>query len=314
MSEHRERATGDPRVPASAEGYGVVSPKLREGGSVSGSPRGDAPRSIRTTLLKLGGELLEDAAAMRAAAAGVAALAAAGPVAVVHGGGRAIDAELEARGKTPRFVDGLRVTDQDTLATVVAVLAGRINTSFVAALGTAGVKAVGLTGADTSLGLATLAPALRTTAGPVADLGLVGVPRPDAPVRLLTDLMALGYVPVVASVGVDGDGQLLNVNADTLAAHLARAAGATRLIIAGKTAGVFDATGHTCQVLDADAARGMVAAGTARDGMVAKLAACLDALSGGVADVRIVDGRAGDYAHAPGTTITSSFAHQFTKC
>ena len=266
------------------------------------------------TVLKLGGELLEDAAAMRAAAAGVAALAAAGSVAVVHGGGRAIDADLKARGKAPRFVDGLRVTDEDTLATVVAVLAGRINTAFVAALGAAGVKAVGLTGADTSLGLSTLAPALQTTAGTVADLGLVGVPRQDAPVRLLTDLMGLGYVPIVASVGVDAAGGLLNVNADTLAAHLAKSAGATRLIIAGKTAGVFDAAGKTCQVLDEVAAQAMISDGIARDGMVAKLGACLDALSGGVTDVRIVDGRTGEYAHAPGTTITHAPAPELTRC
>jgi acetylglutamate kinase len=134
------------------------------------------------------------------------------------------------------------------------------------------------------------------------------VPRKDASARLLTDLMSLGYVPVIASVGVDAHGGLLNVNADTLAAHLAQAAGATRLIIAGKTAGVFDEAGNTCQALDADAARAMVAAGTARDGMVAKLGACLDALSGGVADVRIVDGRGGEFAQAPGTTITNSLA------
>ena len=267
-----------------------------------------------TTLLKLGGELLEDPAAMRVAAAGIAALAAAGPLAIVHGGGRAIDADLKARGKAPQFVDGLRVTDEDTLATVVAVLAGRINTAFVAALGTVGVRAVGLTGADTSLGLATLAPALRTTAGTVADLGLVGVPRHDAPVRLLTDLMSLGYVPVVASVAVDAAGELLNVNADTLAAHLARAAGATRLIIAGKTAGVFDAAGVTCPALDVQAARAMVASGTARDGMVAKLGACLDAIAGGVAEVRIVDGREGDFTGAPGTTITTTLVGQFTRC
>jgi acetylglutamate kinase len=140
------------------------------------------------------------------------------------------------------------------------------------------------------------------------------VPRDDAPVRLLTDLMSLGYVPVVASVGVDGDGGLLNVNADTLAAHLAKAAGAGRLIIAGKTAGVFDAAGRTCAVLDTVAARAMVAGGTACDGMVAKLAACLDALTGGVADVRIVDGRDGAYTDAPGTTITQSHLHQMSKC
>jgi acetylglutamate kinase len=259
----------------------------------------------RTTLLKLGGELLEDAAAMRAAAAGIAALRASGPVAVVHGGGRAIDADLKARGKAPRFVDGLRITDADTLDTVVAVLAGRINTAFVAALAAEGVPAVGLTGADAAIGLSTLAAPLPTTTGAMADLGLVGTPSADAPAQLLGDLLALGYVPVVASIGVTRDGALLNVNADVLAAHLAKRMGATRLIIGGKTAGVFDAAGNTCDRLDERAARAMVAAGTARDGMVAKLGACLDAMAGGVEEVRIVDGRAGEYERAPGTLLRS---------
>ena len=267
-----------------------------------------------TTILKLGGELLEDVAAMRLAAAAVGALAAGGPLAIVHGGGRAIDADLKARGKAPRFVDGLRVTDGDTLETVVAVLAGRINTAFVAALVAAGVKAVGLTGADAAIGISTLAPPLKTTEGTVADLGLVGIPRADAPARLLTDLIGLGYVPVVASVGVSADGSLLNVNADTLAAHLARAAQARRLIVAGKTAGVFDAAGGTCPRLDAAQARALVAAGTARDGMVAKLTACLEALDGGVAEVRIVDGRSGGYESAPGTTITRTSERELTQC
>ena len=266
------------------------------------------------TVLKLGGELLEDGEAMRVAAAAVASLAAGGRLAVVHGGGRAIDADLRARGKEPRFVDGLRITDDDTLETVVAVLAGRINTAFVAALVAAGVKAVGLTGADAAIGISTLAPPLTTTTGTVADLGLVGIPRADAPSRLLVDLMELGYVPVVASVGVSADGTLLNVNADTLAAHLARAAAASRLIVAGKTAGVLDAAGVTCAVLDMRAARAMVAAGTARDGMIAKLGACLHALDGGVGEIRIVDGRAGAYASAPGTTITRTPEAEFTRC
>ncbi len=90
------------------------------------------------TVLKLGGELLEDAAATRAAAAAIATLAAAGPLVVVHGGGRAIDAELRARGREPRFVDGLRITDAAALDAVVSVLAGRTNTALVAALGAAG--------------------------------------------------------------------------------------------------------------------------------------------------------------------------------
>ena len=270
--------------------------------------------SARPTLLKLGGELLEDAAAMRVASSAIAELAAQGAVAVVHGGGRAIDADLRARGQAPKFVDGLRVTDAETLDTVVAVLAGRINTAFVAVLGTAGVKAIGLTGADASLGLSTIAPPLQTTAGTTADLGLVGVPHPDASARVLIDLMALGYVPVIASIGVGADGALLNVNADTLAAHLARAIGAEQLIVAGKTAGVFDAAGATCPRRDARDARAMVAAGTARDGMVAKLTACLDAIDGGVATVRIVDGRRGGYLSADGTTITRMTERELTKC
>jgi acetylglutamate kinase len=260
---------------------------------------------VAVTILKLGGELLEDAAAMRSAAQGVAALRATGPVVVVHGGGRAIDADLKARGKAPSFVDGLRVTDEDTLDTVVGVLAGRINTAFVAALGSVGVRAIGLTGADAALGLSSLAPAFTTTTGATADLGRVGVPRSDAPVTVLTDLLSLGYVPVVASIGVSAHGELLNVNADVLAAHLAKTIGAARLIIGGKTAGVFDNTGQTCERLDTEAARAMVAAGTARDGMVAKLGACLDAIAGGVRDVRIVDGRAGRYAEAPGTRMAT---------
>jgi acetylglutamate kinase len=263
----------------------------------------DGTRRETLTILKLGGELLEDSGAMRAAAHGIAMLQARGPVAVVHGGGRAIDADLKARGKAPRFVDGLRVTDQDTLDTVVAVLAGRINTAFVAALVAAGVKAVGLTGADASLGRSVVAPPLLTSGGAVADLGRVGVPEPNAPVALITDLIALGYVPVVASIGVSADGSLLNVNADVLAAHLAKTIGAARLIIGGKTAGVFDASGQTCARLDESTARQMVSAGTAKDGMIAKLGACLDAIAGGVGEVRIVDGRAGECLEAPGTVL-----------
>jgi len=266
------------------------------------------------TILKLGGELLENVDAMRAAARGIAALHAGGPVVVVHGGGRAIDADLKARGVAPRFVDGLRVTDDDTLDTVVGVLAGRINTAFVAALGAAGVKAVGLTGADGSLGRSTVAPPRQTAIGAVADLGRVGVPEANAPVALITDLISLGYVPVIASIGVGADGTLLNVNADVLAAHLAKAIGAARLIIGGKTAGVFDAAGRTCAHLDESTARQMVAAGTATDGMVAKLGACLDAIAGGVAEVRIVDGRAGEYLEAPGTLLRQGSGGQALSC
>ena len=100
------------------------------------------------TVLKLGGELLENAAALQSAAVGIVEFASTEPLVVVHGGGRAIDAELVRRGVTPRFADGLRVTDPETLDAVVAVLAGTTNTALVAAISAAGGRAVGLTGAD----------------------------------------------------------------------------------------------------------------------------------------------------------------------
>jgi acetylglutamate kinase len=264
---------------------------------------------VTTTVLKLGGELLEDAAAMRAAAQGVVAVAASGPLVVIHGGGRAIDAELRARGESPRFVDGLRVTDQAALDTVVSVLAGRTNTSFVAAIGAAGGRAIGLTGADGRIGLSRRAAPLRTVSGEIADLGLVGEPA-GTDTSLLADLLAARCIPVIASIGVDDDGVLLNVNADVLAAHLARVLPADRLIVAGGTAGVLDGDGHTVATLPIDAIDRMTQSGVAHSGMIAKLVACRGAFAGGVADVRIVSGRGGDYLAAPGTTLAASTTGQ----
>jgi acetylglutamate kinase len=256
-----------------------------------------------TTVLKLGGELLDDAAAMHAMAAAIRALAAHGQVIVVHGGGRAIDAELRARGLEPRFAEGLRITDAAALETVVSVLAGRTNTAFVAALHAAGVRAVGLTGADAGIGLSRRADVLVTTGGERVDLGLVGQPI-GAPGALLQDLTALGYVPVIASIGITSDGTLLNVNADTFAGHLAGTVGARRLIIAGTTAGVQDSTGATISALTLDMVNAMIASGDAHSGMVAKLIACRRAVAAGVGDVAIVSGRGvKDFEDAAGTRV-----------
>lgn len=256
-----------------------------------------------TTVLKLGGELLEDAAALQAAAVAIVRLASRSPLVVVHGGGRAIDAELRARGETPRFVDGLRVTDGAALQAVVSVLAGRANTALVAAIGAAGGRAVGLTGADARIGLASRAGLLETVDGDRVDLGLVGEPQP-ADVALLIDLLALRYIPVVASIGVTTGGDLLNVNADTLAGHLAVAAGAGELIIAGGTPGVLDTDGQPIARLSIEEIDAMTASGAAHSGMVAKLAACRAAIRGGVPSVSIVCGRGvDDYGTAPGTRI-----------
>jgi acetylglutamate kinase len=255
------------------------------------------------TVLKLGGELLDDAAARQSAAMAIVHLATSGGLVVVHGGGRAIDAELRARGESPRFVDGLRITDAAALDAVVSVLAGRTNTALVAAIGAAGLRAVGLTGADASIGKSVRAGAFTTVAGEQVDLGLVGRPE-GTDMSLLTDLVTAGYIPVVASIGVTASGALLNVNADTLAGHLAAALGARRLIIAGATAGVVDAEGATIARLAADAIDSMTASGAAHSGMIAKLAACRHALDGGVDHVSIVGGRGvADYLAARGTRI-----------
>jgi acetylglutamate kinase len=258
-------------------------------------------------VLKLGGELLEDAAALRQSARAIVRAANAGPLVIVHGGGRAIDAELRARGEQPKFVDGLRVTDSAALDAAVGVLAGRNNTALVAAIGAAGGRAVGLTGADAFIGRSARAGMFRTVSGEQVDLGLVGQPE-SVDVALLRDLMPLGYIPVIASIGVTVEGELLNVNADTLAGDLAAALEASRLTIAGGTAGVLDPEGNTIPRLTADDMDAMIASGAAHSGMVAKLAACRRALDGGVAEIAIVSGRGvTSYADAPGTRITRSF-------
>jgi acetylglutamate kinase len=255
------------------------------------------------TVLKLGGELLDDASSVHAAAHAIVRLAKGGPLVVVHGGGRAIDGELRAHGGTPTFVDGLRVTDAAALDAVVSVLAGRNNTALVAAIGAAGGRAVGLTGADGQVGLATKVGPFTTVSGKTVDLGLVG--QPDGlDASLLVDLLRIDCIPVIASVGVSRDGALLNVNADTLAAHLAGVLRAARLIIAGGTAGVLDANGRLIPALSIDGIDAMIASGDAHSGMVAKLIACRGAVSAGVREVAIVGGRSvADYAAATGTVI-----------
>jgi acetylglutamate kinase len=252
--------------------------------------------------------LLEDGSAIQSAASAILRHAADERVVVVHGGGRAIDAELQARGLTPKFVDGLRVTDEPALDSVLSVLAGRTNTALVAAIGAAGGRAVGLTGADGWIGLSTRAPIFTTVSGETVDLGLVGQPEGDD-ATLLRDLVRLQYTPVIASIGVSQRGELLNVNADTLAGHLAAILPANRLIIAGGTAGVLDAANHTIARLTEEDIDAMVSSGAAHSGMVAKLTACRRALAAGVSDITIVSGRgAQDFGAAPGTRIQAEYA------
>lgn len=242
-------------------------------------------------VVKLGGELLEQGDDLARVAKGIAALAQRTALVVVHGGGREIDSALATAGIAKQQVDGLRVTDARTLDVVVAVLAGAINTRLVAALRKAGARPVGLTGADASVATMKRSTPMTTLEGTRVDLGLVGSPIKNGSPQLLTDLLTRGYVPVVACIGATRDGQLLNVNADTLAAHLAVSLAARRLVIAGGTSGVLDEAGNTIERLDSRHAAQLIKAGTANRGMVAKLEACRAALRQGVGDVLIANGR-----------------------
>jgi acetylglutamate kinase len=161
----------------------------------------------------------------------------------------------------------------------------------VAAVRGAGGRPVGLTGADASVATVRRAAPITSVAGPKVDLGLVGAPINNGSPQLLTDLLKGGYTPVVACIGATRDGQLLNVNADTLASHLAAALKAKRLVIAGGTSGVLDEQGATIDRLTTRGAAAMIRVGTANKGMVAKLEACRAALRGGVGDVMIANGR-----------------------
>ena len=246
---------------------------------------------MKPVVLKFGGELLEDPERLTALAATLAKLARHTPIVIVHGGGREIDASLARVGIQKRQVDGLRITDDATLEVVVGVLAGLVNTRFVAALGAAGVSAVGLTGADAGIGRVKAAPPLRTTTGATVDLGRVGEPIGKDTPSLLVDLCRKGYVPVVSSIGASRAGELFNVNADTLAAHLAGRLKSPRLIVAGTTAGVLEGDGSTIADMTFRDVDALVTSGGATAGMVAKLAACRHALENGTREVFVADGK-----------------------
>ena len=204
---------------------------------------------------------------------------------VVHGGGPDISKYSERLGLDVNFVDGLRVTDEPTMELVKMVLIGKINKEIVAQLHVAGIEAVGLSGDDGRLIEA------RKATSDSGDLGFVGdVARinPD----ILSDLGR--FVPVVASVGVDAQGQSYNINADTVAGALAKALGARRVIFLTDVEGVYEDFDDKstligrCSLVDIEA---MLEAGDVDKGMIPKLSAVRDALKGGVEAAQIVDGR-----------------------
>ncbi len=208
------------------------------------------------------------------------------PVVVVHGGGNAVTDWLTRLNIPTRFVQGLRVTDSDTLRVVTAVLAGLINKELVSEIGKRGGKAVGISGVD---GL------VVTGKNKNRELGLTAEELTCNP-RLLRVLLNNGYMPVIASICLNEEltGReeinLLNVNGDTIAAQIAASLKASKLIFLTDVPGIYDNSKQVISRIDTGTARTMIESGTAAGGMIAKLEASLIA-SQKVALTRIIDGR-----------------------
>lgn len=237
-----------------------------------------ARRATRTrAVVKVGGRLVEDPAGVRALARSLAASGARGVV-IVHGGGGEVSSLSRRLGRTARFHDGQRVTDEETLRLVSMVLSGEVNKRLVRALLDEGVAAAGLSGEDGGTIHAGLA---RDGA-----LGRVGHVR-EVRTRLLDTLLAGGFVPVLSPVSLGPDGAQLNVNADAAAVAVAVALGAGRLLFLSDVDAVRDGAGAPLASVSGSGAAGLIASGAAAAGMVPKLAAAIAAARAGIPDVRI---------------------------
>ena len=232
-------------------------------------------------VVKIGGSGVEEAALLARCSHVIADLVSdRHKVAIVHGGGAALTRTLKQLGKESEFVNGLRVTDAETRDVAVMVLAGQINKKVVAALGAAGVAALGLSGGD---GLAFRA---RKKNGGV-DLGFVGeISAADS--RWLDAIWSHGGVPVLSSVALGSDGQYYNVNADQMAAACAIACHANALIFLTDVSGVRDKGGAVIRWLNAHEIKSLVTDSVVSGGMLPKLEACRQALANGVGRVRIL--------------------------
>ncbi len=240
----------------------------------------------KTFVIKYGGAAMKEPGLREDFARDVALLSYVGiRVVVVHGGGPQIDAMLERLGLVPRKVLGMRVTDPATMEVVEMVLAGRINQELCELINAHGGRAVGLSGHDAGF---LRCEVLRAEGG--EDLGLVGTPRLVEP-ALLRTLDEGGFIPVIAPIGVDGDGRSLNVNADLVAGAVASALGAEKLVLLTDVAGVLDKSGALLGSLDAAQAEAAISGGDIAGGMIPKVRCCLEALSKGVKSAHIVDGR-----------------------
>ena len=244
----------------------------------------------KTVIIKYGGAAMDQADLKEPFALDVILLKLVGinPV-IVHGGGPQIGALMKRLGKEPRFVGGMRVTDQETVEIVEMVLVGKINKEIVGLINLHGGKAIGLSGKDANL-LTARRRLHRTPDGESVDIGLVGEVTGvnAAPIRLLDEN---GYIPVIAPVGIGAAGETYNINADLVAGEVAAAVGAEKLIHLTDVQGIKGVDGRLVSTLYRKDAERLMQQGVIDGGMLPKVESSLRALEGGTAKAHIIDGR-----------------------
>jgi len=246
----------------------------------------------RTIVVKYGGNAMTDATLKSSFAHDVVLLKLVGmnPV-IVHGGGPQIDELLARMGKKGEFVQGMRVTDAETMDVVEMVLGGQVNKEVVTLINQAGGKAVGLTGQDGGFIRARkLLLSDKANGGEKIDIGQVGEIASIDP-DVISALEEGGFIPVVAPIGVGDDGQSYNINADLVAGKLAEVLKAEKLVVLTNTPGVLDKGGNLLTGLTPKKIDELAEDGTLSGGMLPKISAALDAARNGVKSVHIIDGR-----------------------
>ena len=213
---------------------------------------------------------------------------------IVHGGGPKISATMEKMGKKPEFVHGQRITDQETMDIVEMVLGGLVNKEIVALINRNGGKAVGLSGKDGGLIKAQKKTIKKVTpetgVSEIVDIGLVGeVTSIDA--SIIDSLEKTGFIPVISPIGVGPNGETLNINADYVAAAVASALKAEKLMLLTDVPGLLDKKGKIISTLKKSRVAGLIKDGTISGGMLPKIQACMSSLDAGVGKTHIVDGR-----------------------
>lgn len=248
----------------------------------------------RTIVIKYGGNAMTDEALKHSFARDVVLMKLVGmnPV-VVHGGGPQIGQLLERIGKKSEFVEGLRVTDSETIDVVEMVLGGLVNKNIVALINAHGGRAVGLSGKDGELIRArklVLRKEGATDDADIVELGYVGEIESINP-SVVNTLDEGDFIPVIAPIGAGQDGKTYNINADTVAGKLAVTLGAEKLILLTNTSGVLDQQGELLTGLSESRVEELIQEGVISGGMLPKVRCALDAVSGGVRTATISDGR-----------------------